>query len=123
MGHGHRGLFVTARDELRRFVAAVVDDAFVDPTKTRARIRGDVVDVQLLDDVDHEIAAWAIGGEHVDFAGGVNLSRQRWRCAGARWSALLRGRLPGGAGAADQCGGPGNGRTLQKTTTVDRQIL
>jgi len=53
--HRHRRLLVHAGEELGFAVAAVVDQRFVQAPEARARIRRDVLEVERLDDVDHEV--------------------------------------------------------------------
>ncbi len=55
--HGHGLLFVQASQKLGLVVAAVVDDRLVQPAEARPRVRRDIVDVEALDHVDHEIRA------------------------------------------------------------------
>ena len=53
--HGDRRFLVHAGEEFRHAVAAVVDQRFVQGTIARSAIRRHVLDVERLDDVDHEI--------------------------------------------------------------------
>src|SRR5579872_1192419 len=68
MAHGDGGFFVTARQPLghRIRVGTVIDEGFVEAVERRARVGCGVLDVQGLEDVDHEVRAWilydAIGG-------------------------------------------------------------
>ena len=55
--HRHRRFLVQAGEELRLLVATVVDQRLVQAAKARARIGRHVVEVERLDDVDHEIGA------------------------------------------------------------------
>jgi hypothetical protein len=55
VGHPDRRFFVTTSDELRRFVAAVVDYRFLQAAETRSGIGANVLDTKRFDDIDHEI--------------------------------------------------------------------
>ncbi len=55
----HRRLLVQARQELGLAIAAVVDDGFVQAAKARAGIGRDVLEIERLDDVDHEVGTGA----------------------------------------------------------------
>jgi hypothetical protein len=46
VGHPDRRFFVTTSDELRRFVAAVVDYRFLQAAETRSGIGANVLDAQ-----------------------------------------------------------------------------
>ncbi len=54
MRHRHGRFLVHAREQLG-LVAAVVDQGLVDAAEAGARIGGDVLEVERLDDVDHEV--------------------------------------------------------------------
>jgi hypothetical protein len=58
--HGHRGFLVHARDHLRRLVAAVVDDRFVQSAEARSRIGGNVLEAERLQHVEHEVRSAAL---------------------------------------------------------------
>ena len=122
VGHGHRRLLVAARQQLRRAVPAVVEDRLVKRPKGRARIGGNVVDVQRLDHVDHEVCAWAVGGVDVD-------ARWRWTCfGGGQRRGRQRRRRPGGLrlGRADRTRGARDERcsagrcTFQESPPAER---
>ena len=55
MGEGHGGFLVHAGKEFRLGVLAIVDQRLVQPAEARCRIRRQVIYVQRLDDVDHEV--------------------------------------------------------------------
>ncbi len=57
MRHRSAGLFMHDRQHLRFDVHAVIGQRFVDAAAARGRIGGDVVDVQSLYDIDHEVRA------------------------------------------------------------------
>ncbi len=92
VSHGHRRFFVAAGQELRHLIAAVVDDRLVNAAEARAWVRGDVLDVQRLEYVHHEVAPRTISGERFDLDCRVGFARRR-RCG--RWS-LCRGTWRGG---------------------------
>jgi hypothetical protein len=76
---------VTARDELGLRVAAVVDDRFVDAAEARAWIRRDELEVECLQDIDHEVATRPIRGDDFSALGRINLARcDRSGCL-SRW--------------------------------------
>ena len=55
MGHTTSNLLVIDGKEFRSVIARVVNDGLLDATKTGAGIRGNVINVQALYDVNHEI--------------------------------------------------------------------
>ena len=57
MGHGHRRFFVTAGDELRPCVAAMVHERLVESAEARARIGADVFEAERLEHVHHVVRA------------------------------------------------------------------
>jgi len=62
VGHRNRRLFVTARQKLRHFVAAVVEERFVQPAETGAGIRRDEFEVQGFENIHHEIGSGVFDG-------------------------------------------------------------
>jgi hypothetical protein len=109
---------VQAREELGLLVVPVVDDGFVDAAEARAGVRRDVVDVERLQDVHHEVAARPIGGEHFDVDGGVGFAPRDWRPT-RRLRRRRRLRRFGSHAARYESGGAGDGGTLQKVPAVD----
>ncbi len=92
MSHGHRRLFVTAGDELGILVAGVVDHRFVQPSETRTRHRANVLEVERLEDVHHEVGTGAVDGKH--FAGcrrRIALHGREGECARRRGRCRRRG--------------------------------
>ena len=93
VAHRHRRLLVHAGDELRHLVVAVVDHRLVQRAEARCRVRIAVVDLQALDDVDHEIGrrpALDLGCRLAQTAGfGCNLVRRRHH---GRGQPLVRNR-------------------------------
>ena len=83
--HRHRRLLVAARQELGLGVAAVVDDGLVQTAERGARVGGHILQVERLEDIDHEVRAGAIG---------VVFLRRRRRGAG----------FDGGGGLRRLCG-------------------
>ena len=57
MRHSDGGLFVQAGQKLGHFVAAVVDQRLMQGAKAGGAIGGQVLDVERLDDIDHEVRA------------------------------------------------------------------
>ena len=88
---------MAARQPLGRLVAAVSDEGFVQTPEARCGIRGDVLEVQRLEHIDHEIGTRILDGQ--DFA--LHGQRRRLRCQasgclfGSDWrgggTCLLRG--------------------------------
>ena len=91
VAHADRGFLVHAGQELRHRVLAVVDQRLVDPAIARGRIGRHVLDVECLDDVDHEVGAWPSA-----------LALRHRRRAGFRWRRHRRSAAaPTAAAAAD----------------------
>ena len=63
-----RRLLVTARQQLRRFVAAVVDERLVQRPEARSGVGGDVLEAQRLEYIHHEIGSRAIRRHHLHMA-------------------------------------------------------
>jgi hypothetical protein len=61
--HSYRRLFMTVGDELRIFIATVIDDRFMHPAKARTRIGTDIFEPQRLDDIHHVVRTAAIRGQ------------------------------------------------------------
>jgi hypothetical protein len=55
--HMDRDFLVRTGQDFRPGVAAVIDDRFMKPAETRGAIHGEIVDVECLEDIDHEIPA------------------------------------------------------------------
>src|SRR5262249_4027065 len=102
-------------------VAAVVDDRLVDAAKARAWICGYELEVERLDHVDHEVAAGAIGGEHLDGRRWIGLARRRRRAGCRRRRALRRSSSSHGSGQ-ERCR-TRHGRAVQKASTIDGMLL
>jgi hypothetical protein len=83
--HRDRRLFVAARQQLRHPVFAVVDDRFVQPFEARSRIRGDVLEAEALDHVDHEVRRGVLDDPEV-------LTRRGRRSIGKELSTIGRRR-------------------------------
>ena len=90
--HADPGFLVRASEEFRHLVAAIIDHRFVDPAITGSTVRGHVLDVERLDDVDHEIGAGsAADARRRQFArrSGFrrrHMRRRRQRGGHPRWS-------------------------------------
>ena len=84
VGDVHRRLFVRARQPLGRFVAAVVDEGFVETAEARARVGDDVLEVQRLQHVHHEVGARVRDDERIGFlsSGAVSAARRWDACSG-----------------------------------------
>ncbi len=67
--HRHGLFLVHARQELWALVAAVVQQRLVKPAEARAGVHRHVVDVEALDDVDHDVGS-RVGDEIARFLGG-----------------------------------------------------
>jgi hypothetical protein len=123
VGDADGGLFVAAGDQLGRFVAAVIDDGFVQATECRAGIGGDVFEPEGLDDVHHEIRAGPAGGEDIDGSRGISFRHRhggnRW--LRGRWSSGLRRR--DGAPARDESGNAAGGCALQESSAIDHVLF
>ena len=57
MTHRDRDFLVRTGENLRLDVAAVIDDGFVETAEARGAIHREIIDIQRLEHVDHEIAA------------------------------------------------------------------
>ncbi len=57
VAHRHRDLLVRAGENFRLDVAAVVDDGLVQAAEARGAVHREIVDIQRLEHVDHEVAA------------------------------------------------------------------
>ncbi len=66
MRYAHGRFFMTAGDELRRLVTAVVDQRFLQPAETRTWVRRDVFKAQRLYDIDHKIGSSTVDGQYFD---------------------------------------------------------
>ncbi len=99
MGHADRRFFVGAGDEFRLLVAAVVDQRLVQGAEARSRVGDDIVDVEGLDHVDHEVRSIGTMGLR-QFLRDAGLGRDH---AGI---GPQRGRTPRRriAGIGDRCG-------------------
>jgi hypothetical protein len=94
MAHRHRDFLVRTGENLRLDVAAMVDDGFVEAAEARGAIHREIIDIQRLEHVDHEVAA-AGGLGH-----GIALRRQGFHGNLDR----ARGRrLHGGRERFDRC--------------------
>ena len=115
--HRDGRLLVHAGEELGLRVLPVVDERLVDAAEARARIGRDVLEVERLDDVDHEVGAGTIDDD-VAGSGSVLLLP----CALLRRRFLLRrfGRLR--EHRSRRCP-RARGRTLQESPPVDRRFL
>ncbi len=82
--HGHCGFLMHAGEEFRHLVLTVVDQRLVDGAIARGGIGGQILDVERLDHVDHEVGT----GDAAD-------PRQVLRDAGFRRSNVHRGRQRG----------------------------
>ena len=118
------GFFVEDGEDLRFAVAAVVDDRLVQAFERRARIDGDVIEVERLQHVDHVIGAGMLnelradarlGRHEVGAAVGFGGARDAGACGGASPAArrpvpeTMRAGGPGGAGRG----------AFQKVATID----
>ena len=59
-----RRFLMRAGEKFRFLVAAVVDQRFMQPTKTLRGIARDVIDIERLDDIDHEVGVRRAFGLH-----------------------------------------------------------
>ncbi len=123
--HGHRRLFVKAGQQLRRAVAAVIDDRFVQCGERGPGIGGDVLEAERLDHVDHEVGARAIGGVDVGGGGrgfrrlrGLSLSRRGLSGQGSGHQGRGTGR-----GVLQESATPGSHLPLPFLSTGPAQIL
>ena len=126
MSDGSRLLLVRTGQQLRRLVAAVVDDRLMDASEARAGIGRDVGQIQTLDDIDHEIRARipdeilaslfvAVAGRNVVFHRLLRRARRRdGRDHLTRFLAHSFLARPNG-----RCSQPGSGRRGQKLASID----
>ena len=128
--HGDGRLFVAAGQKLRHLIVAVIDERLVQRFKSRARVGAEVVDLERLDDVDHEVGAGMLddlarrfGTASTLAGGGLALQGGAGRNGGSGIGAALRGLLRNrGFGLSNQ-GCRAGGRTLQEITTSNRSLL
>jgi hypothetical protein len=119
--HRDRRLFVHARDEIRHRVLAVVDQRLVQAAEARRRIGIDVLDLERLDHVDHEVRI-GLAGEmrHLLRNGGLvgDLLHARWHSG--RQPLDIGGRRPGCRRLrnARRRSGTSNGGTSQEFATA-----
>src|SRR5207245_8973454 len=66
VSHGHRGFFMTISNELGIPIAPIVDDRFLQTTKTGAGIGADVFETERLDNVDHIVRATSVRSENLN---------------------------------------------------------
>jgi hypothetical protein len=66
VGHCDRRLFVAASDPLRVFIAAIVNEGFLQATEARTRVGTDEIKTQALQDIRHEIRARPVSGVNID---------------------------------------------------------
>ncbi|GCC49418.1 hypothetical protein chiPu_0033577, partial [Chiloscyllium punctatum] len=57
LAHMHRDLFMRAGDDLGLLVAAMIDDRLVQAAEARRAVHREILDVERLEHVDHEVAA------------------------------------------------------------------
>ncbi len=67
--HGDRLLFMAARDQLGGFVAAIVDDRFVQRAEARSWIGADEFEPERLQHVHHEIRTRTVRSQDLDRGG------------------------------------------------------
>ena len=147
MGHDHHGfafdlgvpvshcggrLFMTAREQLRGFVAAIVDNRFVQRAECRSGVGGGVLKAERLENLQHEVRTRPIRGIHIharrrrtgfcsDQAGtgqrcyGPCLRRLRGRCSLCQRNTRTNSR-------PDQCGGSGCG-AFQESAAINRTFF
>jgi hypothetical protein len=64
MRHRHRGFLMRAGEEFGFFVAAVIDQGFVQAADAVRRIARHVVDIERFDDIDHKVGGGRAFGLH-----------------------------------------------------------
>ena len=110
---------MAAGDELRGLVAAVVDQRFLQRTKTRSRIGRDVFKAQGLDHIDHEIGPGTANGQYLDLAHRIAFL-WRDRHPGRRRGRQLRRCKRSGAGG--QRGNASGSGTFQEFATINQTL-
>ncbi len=119
MAHGDRGFLVHAGEELRHLVAAVVDERFVDAAVARSTVRRAVLDVEGLEDVDHEVRArYAADAVRRHLAGRLRLERRDLRGRRQYRRGFLCHRFIGAARGGRCDGGAGGEHSGQESAAV-----
>jgi hypothetical protein len=124
MSHRHGRLFVTARQQFRLGVAAVVDDGFVETLKARAGIRRDEFKVQTLDHVHHEVGPGILDDAYVLSSCGASFIREL--CLIWNWSSrpalTLLGCFCFNGGFRNECS-RASCSAFQKSAPIDGSFL
>ena len=117
VAHRDRNFLMRAGEEFRADIAAVVDERLMQAAEARGRVGGDVVESEAFQAVDHEVAAAAPFGEHLQRGRNRGLGRAVRRRDGRP----RRGRLCLG-GAIERHGesrGAGERRALEELAALD----
>ena len=109
MRHSDRNFLVQAGQPFRALVGSVIDEAFLQGPEGRAGTRRDVVEVERLADVDHEVGAGLFGREPFDLRRpfallGLRRGGRRWRigfCGPRACAPAVRGTAIGGPAGRD----------------------
>ena len=124
--HRDRRLFVATGQKFRSLVSTIINDGLMETLETRSRIRRDVLEVERLQNIHHEVRT-GILDDAFDFnatrssgissqLGRVRHNRRR-TCRRRRWSLLgLRRWSRNQSGCT--CGS-----SLEKTTTIDGTFI
>src|SRR4051812_34110554 len=89
---------MAAGDEFRSFVAAAIDERFMQPAKARAWNRGNVLESQGLDHVHHEIGSRTVQRQHFNIRSRVAFLRYGWKLRLRRRRYRLCGKRSGARG-------------------------
>ena len=129
VGHGDGRLFVAAGQKLGHFVVAIVDERLMQRFVGGARIGGQVVDIERLDDVHHVVRSRMLddprrfGGASAGFARQCHLRRRRGRAIGPStlgcWPILPARLLRACKLRLRDQRGRARGGAFQKTATVN----
>ena len=92
MGHTTGNLLVIDGEEFGFAIARIVNDGLLDTTKTGAGIRGNVINIQTLYDVDHEIRRRILDEVTVNLFSGITIEFLRLLLLGRH----RRSRSPSG---------------------------
>ena len=126
VGHRNRRLFMAACQQLGSFVAAIINDRLVQRAERRSGVGGDVIEIERLDNVQHEVRTRPIRGIHINARrrrGGFRSGQRgiRKRCYRSSLGSLSGFRFRGSRFAA-QSGDAGSGAhcsALKEPATIN----
>src|SRR6266568_3036836 len=107
----------------RRMVAsiefpAIIDQRFVQTSKTRAWVGGDVFEAQRLEDIDHEVGPGSLRRQHID-VGRIEFLWHHRRCGRLGLNRLWRGPRRGAGDKPRRA----RSRALQEFTSINGKFF